>query len=390
MSISNLPLSYCTNVHPARTLAEVEQALDRYTVKIAERFGKPLAAGLWLPRSVVKELIYTTEGVSRLREGLGLAGRGLSCHTLNAFPFGDFHSPRVKENVYLPDWSHGDRLSYTQDCATILAHLLPKGGEGSISTLPLGFKGAKNSTDFLDDCAQALLVTATFLHRLHTSKKKMIRLAVEPEPLCVLETTAETIEFFGRLHEIAKRQGKLDIVRDHVGVCYDVCHQAVEFEDVAQSIRDLEAAGIRINKVHISAAIELKNPAGNAEGRTELLRYVEPRYLHQTFAKTAAGKIVHETDLNESLISNPSPDFAGAEAWRVHFHVPIDAENLGPLATTRPELIKALKEVGKLNYAPHLEVETYTWQVLPGAGPMDLVEGLARELKSADRLVRAD
>ncbi len=155
MSLSALPLSHCTNVHPGRSAAEVEAGLDRYTVPISRRFGQPLAAGLWLARPVVAELLASADGVARFAEGL--ASRGLACHTLNAFPYGDFHSPRVKENVYLPDWADPQRLEYTCQCARVLAALLPPGIDGSISTLPLGFKGFSRSGDFLDASAQRLI-----------------------------------------------------------------------------------------------------------------------------------------------------------------------------------------------------------------------------------------
>src|SRR2546421_3549557 len=138
MSLSLLPLSYCTNVHPGRSVAQVMQGLDRYTVQIKRAFGKPLGAGLWLARSVVSELLATASGVQRFAESV--TQRGLTCHTFNAFPFGDFHSDRVKENVYLPGWARPERLTYTLDCARVLSELLPAGGEGTISTLPLGFK----------------------------------------------------------------------------------------------------------------------------------------------------------------------------------------------------------------------------------------------------------
>src|SRR5438132_10004155 len=98
MALSNLPLSYCTNVHPGRSLVEVEQGLDRYTAAVRENYGAPLAAGLWLAAPVVRELVADRQTLSSFCEGL--SRRGLSCHTLNAFPYGDFHGRRVKENVY--------------------------------------------------------------------------------------------------------------------------------------------------------------------------------------------------------------------------------------------------------------------------------------------------
>ena len=374
MSLSLLPLSYCTNVHPGRSVAEVEAGLDRYTVPVAAQFGEPLAAGLWLARPVVSELLDASGGLRKFLEGLDR--RKLTCHTLNAFPFGDFHSARVKENVYLPDWTTVERLQYTGDCAAVLAYLLADGVDGSISTLPLGFKRFEHPPDFLDRCAKMLVKMAEILDNVHRTSGKMIRLAIEPEPLCTLETTAEVIDFFRRLHHHAELAGAMDAVRDHLGVCYDICHQAVEFEDVVKSINELDDADIRINKVHISCAIQIDKPMENTEARAALARYVEPRYLHQTTALVDHGEVLREIDLTESFLADPGPAFADAPAWRVHYHVPVDAHHLGPLSTTRPDLLKALTAIAELEYAPHLEVETYTWEVLPGDGPADLVEGL--------------
>lgn len=384
MSLSTLPLSYCTNVHPGRSLAEVEAGLDRYTVPIRERFDHPLAAGLWLAQPIVSELLASPGGVARFAGGL--ARRGLTCHTLNAFPYGDFHSARVKENVYLPDWAQPQRLEYTDQCARVLASLLPPESDGSISTLPLGFKGFGQPDGFLDAANQRLIDCAARLDQLFQETGKVIRLAVEPEPFCVLETTPEAIAFFQRLWRAAEQRGLQAAVRRHIGLCFDVCHQAVEFEEVAACVAALDRAAVRINKVHISCALQLDDPAANAEGRTALRRYVEPRYLHQTIAQLPDGRFARAMDLSNDLIDRPGPDFSEASCWRVHFHVPVDSERLGPLATTRPALTEALAAVAKLDYAPHLEVETYTWEVLPGAGA-DLVEGLARELTATRGLV---
>jgi sugar phosphate isomerase/epimerase len=385
MSLSRLPLGYCTNVHPGRSVAEVEGGLDRYTVPVARGFGRPLAAGLWLAEPVVRELLLSRDVLAQFSDGL--QRRGLTCHTLNAFPYGDFHSERVKENVYLPDWSDPRRLAYTEQCAIALAAFLQDGIDGSISTVPLGFKGFSHPANFLETCTAQLIECARRLAALHDRTEKLIRLAIEPEPLCVLETTAEAIEFFEQLWRQADAHGAAEAVRTHLGLCYDVCHQAVEFEDAAESIGALDRAGVRINKVHISCALQLDNPTLNAEGRTALMRYVEPRYLHQTIARSSAGQIARLTDLTTQFVRDPGPEFAAAPAWRIHFHVPVDAERLGPLGTTRAALIDALPAVAALSYAPHLEVETYTWEVLPGAGPADLVDGLTPELLATDELL---
>jgi sugar phosphate isomerase/epimerase len=388
MSLSPLPLSYCTNVHPGRSVAEVEKGLDDFTVPVRGRFGSPLAAGLWLARPVADELAASPEALPRFAEGL--RRRGLTCHTLNAFPYGDFHSERVKENVYLPDWSQPRRRAYTERCATLLAGLLPEGVEaGSISTVPLGFKGFDHPPEFIDRCVAELVETAAFLDALRERTGRTIRVGIEPEPLCLLETTDETIAFFRRLFAAADRAGLGDAARTHLGVCYDVCHQAVEFEDAVGAIAAIDAAEIRINKVHISCALQLDRPVENEDGRAALRRFVEPRYLHQTTARTPTGEVLRAVDLDETMIDSPPHGFKEAAAWRVHFHVPVDAERIGPLATTRPALRDALGAVARLNYAPHLEVETYTWDVMPGRQRVDLVEALTSELVAAQSMIAA-
>jgi sugar phosphate isomerase/epimerase len=386
MSFSALPLSYCTNVHPGRTLDEIEHGLDQYTVPVARRLGSPLAAGLWLAASVIKELETSAGGCRRFSDGL--RGRGLSCHTLNAFPFGDFHSPRVKENVYLPSWAEPARLDYTLGAASALAQLLPAGEEGSISTLPLGYPGLDSSPAFLARCVDNLIAASGELHHIREEGGHTIRLGLEPEPCCWLDTTPSAIEFFTtRLWPMARERGCLDKVRTHIGLCFDVCHQAVAFEDVGHSVAALDEAGIRLNKIHITCAIELRDPATNRAARAALAEFAEPRYLHQTKARTPDGRVLTQFDLDSSFALEPPPEFLAAPMWRTHFHVPVDAERLGPLATTRNELRAALAAVRRLSYAPHLEVETYTWDVMPASGPRNLVDGLTRELRATQSLL---
>jgi hypothetical protein len=250
----------------------------------------------------------------------------------------------------------------------------------------LGFKALCPDPGFAAACVEPLISLAELLARLWRETGRTIRLAIEPEPCCVLETTAETLQFFKRLRDAATQRGLADVVEEHLGVCYDVCHQAVEFEDVAASIRALQADGVRINKVHISCAIDVSEPCRSPERLAALRRYIEPRYLHQTFAAVVGGT-VSQLDLNASLLDAPPAAFRDAAAWRVHFHVPVHAESLGPLGTTRPDLVRALAVLPELPYAPHLEVETYTWEVLPDGGRTAMVDGLARELQATHQLL---
>lgn len=344
-----------------------------------------MAAGLWLARSVVTELIEDPKALEHLAQTLWQ--HDLCCYTLNAFPYGDFHSDRVKENVYLPDWTSKERLNYTRDCATILAQLLPEGGEGSISTVPLGGRMNPASGDFHATCFHNLIQMARFLKDLKRQTGRTIRLAVEPEPMCHISSIPEdAVPQFRLLLEMAEALGHRDDVHEYIGVCLDVCHQAVEFELLPQSIDQLVDIGMRLNKIHITNAVELISPATNSAGLAALKDYVESRYLHQTYARMADGRVLKRLDLTiEDLDREPADEFLQAEAWRVHFHVPVFAQELGPLLTTHADLRAALHRVELLKYAPHLEVETYTWPVMPDAKSEspDLAALITKELRSA-------
>jgi sugar phosphate isomerase/epimerase len=387
MTLSSLPLSYCTNVHPGRTVAEVIAGVQECSAAVARELPFPMAAGLWLAAPVVQELQNAPGQLELLAQTLW--ENDLSCYTLNTFPFGDFHSDRVKENVYLPDWADPRRAQYTEQCAEILAALLPEQGVGSLSTLPLGGRMNAHAANFEAVCFAGLIRVAKRLQQLESETGRRIRLAVEPEPLCELSgTSAWTLPVFERLFRQAEALNCEPAVREYIGLCFDVCHQAVEFEDVAESMRRIAAAGIRINKIHITNAIELRSPRQNSAGLRALQSYAEPRYLHQTSARFPDGTIRWRTDLlAEDLHENNDDGFLDAEAWRIHFHVPVDARDLGPLLTTRADLEAALRHAEQLDYAPHLEVETYTWPVMPGTQQTSLPERITREMLSAGELL---
>lgn len=385
MTFSTLPLSYCTNVHPGRTVDEVVSGLNEHTAEVRRQLGVPMAAGLWLSRAVVTELLEDDSKLELLAQTLW--ENDLCCYTLNAFPYGDFHTARVKENVYLPDWADGDRLKYTKDCARVLAKLMPEGSEGSISTVPLGGKMNATGPEFHATCFRNLIKMARFLKDLSADTGRTIRLAVEPEPMCEMSSIPhEAVPQFKAIFEMADALGFEDIVREYIGLCLDVCHQAVEFELIPQSIDQLVDIGVRLNKIHITNAIELVTPATNSAGLKALQDYVEPRYLHQTYAKMPDGSVLQRVDLEtDHLRDNGEDEFLHAEAWRVHFHVPVYADSIGPLKTTRPDLKAALQRVQLLKYAPHLEVETYTWPVMPDTDSTKttLATQITQELRSA-------
>jgi len=388
-------LTYCTNIHPGETWSEVRENLDRYVLAVRDRVapGKPFGIGLRLSAEAARALALPEE----LRAFKSfLARHNLYVFTVNGFPHGEFHEGRVKENVYLPDWRAAERLRYTDELAEILAALLPPGDiEGSVSTVPGCFKAALpeppgDAERAASEMAGQIVRHAAALHRIHERTGRFIALALEPEPCCFLETTAEAVEFFQRhlfsrasaaqLNAIAgvPLESCEDVLRRHLGVCLDACHAAVEFEDPGASIRALAAAGIRIPKVQLSAGLRVAS--ASPESLRALTPFAEGVYLHQVVARRG-DVLTRYADLPDALAAAASRD-ASAEEWRVHFHVPLFREALGPFENTQPFLRELLRIQARDPVTAHLEVETYTWDVLPEEHRgEDVVSAVARELQ---------
>jgi hypothetical protein len=385
MSLADRPLAYCSNVHPAENLADLQRRLEQIAVPVAKSLNRPLSVGLWLPASAMTGI--DADLSVALRDWM--QERGLSTFTMNAFPFGDFHARRVKENVYRPDWTEPARRDYTNRVADLLAALLPEGGEGSVSTLPCAYRRLSpnaNAADFFPMFLEAI----RHLARLRETTGKTVRLAIEPEPGCFLGRTEEADSFIQQLRAFAEARSPEDAecVRTHLGVCFDVCHSAVMFENPGESLRSLASSEIRIAKIQISSALELRSPKDRA-ARKFLAQFVEERYLHQTTGR-AEGRFEFADDLTTSLALMPTEEWKACESWRVHFHVPIHKTEIGPLNTTTWAVDEALAAANELSYAPDLEVETYTWDVLPAisrTGSEGLVEGLTAELRHAQAIL---
>lgn len=341
---STLHLGYCSNVHAEASPSGIGERVAMVGQEVRARLGTSrLGVGLWLPAAAAASLRQDVPGLDALRQRLGRAG--LEVVTLNGFPYGDFHAPVVKHAVYRPDWSTSDRLRSTVDQAHILAALLPDDiAVGSISTLPLGWRewmdagGRRQAAEMLGRLGEEL-------ERLHDRTGRRIQVGLEPEPGCVLSTAVEVADW---VHEL-----------DHpaIGVSLDACHLAVEFEDpheVAARLRDLDS-----NVVKLQVANALRSPGPTrADHRRRLERYVEPRFLHQTRVKTPTG--VDGTDDLDEALTGPLEDQA---EWRVHVHVPVHHGD----GTTQRVLTEVLDETigAPRALTHHLEVETYTWTVLP-------------------------
>lgn len=351
-------LSYCTNVHAAEDLAGIVGQLDTYAVPIRERLGADvLGLGLWLAAPVAAGLAADVGARQRLRRELD--ARGLEVVTLNGFPYQSFQAPVVKHAVYQPDWAAPQRLAYTLDLARVLTDLLPAdAARGSISTLPLAWRDPWDAGRAAA-CRRNLDTLARELGRFD----RPIRVAFEPEPGCVVENTAQAAELLA------------GVDTDRLGVCLDLAHLACAWEEPAAALANLAGAGLSVVKVQVSAALVSADPASDA---AVLGEYVEPRFLHQT--RGADG--LSTDDLYEAL----AVPGGGDQPWRVHYHVPLHAPPVPPLQTTVGVLADSLRLLvgGPAPLCDHLDVETYTWNVLPPAsrpnGPAELASGIAAEL----------
>lgn len=363
-------LSYCTNVHPAEDLDGIVRQLDEHAGPIRRAAGLDrLGVGLWMPVGVASALSGDPGARAVLADAL--ERNALELRTVNAFPYRGFHDDVVKLAVYRPDWTTRERRDYTLDCARALAALLPEGAEGSISTLPLGWRaGWDAAADRAADENLTRLVED--LAVLESETGRTVRVAIEPEPGCILDDVADVVAWLGARPHLTDG-GRL-------GLCLDTCHLAVSFADPAAAVADVAAAGIRIVKVQASVALEVPDPA---DPRTiEALRpFAEERYVHQV---REAGGTRRADDLPEVLdAAEPWPT---DRPWRVHVHIPLHARPAEPLRATTEVLLAAVAAVLE---APgggdaHLDVETYTWSVLPRElQPETLVSGIAAELRWA-------
>lgn len=395
-----LHLTYCTNIHPGETWAEVRANLARYVVPVRERFaaGRPFGVGLRLSAEAAG-VLAAPEALAELRAFL--RAHDLYVFTINGFPYGTFHGRPVKEAVYLPDWLDPERLAYTDRLADVLAALLPEGVEGTISTVPGAFAPRVDGDAGAARMARALLAHVAHLVRLRAATGRRVALALEPEPCCFLETVAQAVDFFARhlltpaaADAVAGATGLAPAdaaaaIREHLGVCLDACHMAVEFEEPAEALDALGRAGIRVLKVQVSAGLRVPlsgRTGADAAALAALGAFADDVYLHQVVERRADGTLVRRLDLPEALAAEPGA--AGPREWRVHFHVPLFRDSFGPFEGTQAYVAELLRLAAERSDCSHYEVETYTWDVLPPEYRReDVVSAVVRELEwTAGRL----
>ena len=377
-------LTYCLNIHPTQSWAEARAALTGPVAKVKAALApdQPFAVGLRFSNETVEEL---GDPAKRAELKAIIADNGYVPLTMNGFPYGPFRGARVKEDVYLPDWRSEERLAYTVALADLMAEINEPGAFISLSTVPGAFRPLGKGAEA--EMAETYLRAVAHLVRLEAETGRQVALAIEPEPFCFLETIEETVAYFrdhlfsdaaaarlAALTGLSKADAASALPR-HIGLCYDVCHAAVEFENPAESLAMLRAGGVPIHKLQLSSALRIAS--GDAAARAALGAFNENTYLHQLIAKGPDG-LTRFSDLPEALGPGGAKD---GEEWRVHFHVPVFLETLPAFDTTQAFLAEILALHRANPVSPQLEVETYTWDVLQkglAAGSVD--EAVAREL----------
>ncbi len=387
-------LTYCTNIHPGENWDGHFAALKLNfpSIKAQVSPDAPMGLGLRLSHEASLEL----QQESNLREfEQWLVANNAYVFTMNGFPYGEFHNVEVKDQVHAPDWTTKERLDYTIRMFGILAQLLPEGMEGGISTSPISYRYWHHTPELLADATKTgttnILKVARELISIEHHGGPYMHLDIEPEPDGILENGPEFIEWyanvllllgkpfiaetFGVSIEEAER-----LIKRHICLCYDVCHFAIGYEQHEQVINNLEQKGLKVGKIQISAALKAGLPQQQAERKLILdafEKFNEPTYLHQVIAKTSNSELLRYRDLPSALSDGMN---AEVTEWRAHFHVPIFTEELGLLQSTQSDIAEVLNINKSKQFSSHLEVETYTWGVLPDEKKLPIADSIAREL----------
>jgi len=390
MHINNsFHLSYCTNIHPGSDWASTFSSLKSFVPTIKKEVSPNASFGLGLRLSnKASEELELAENFLEFKSWL--TANDVYVFTMNGFPYGNFHDERVKDNVHAPDWTTNKRLVYTKRLFEQLAELIPEGMSGGISTSPISYKYWHNSEEkkqvAFETGAKHLAEVALQLLEIESRTGKYLHLDIEPEPDGLLENSNEVLEFFSRYlipiaTEILKEKSTIAIadiahtIKRYITVCYDICHFSLAYEEPEYTFKKFAAADIQIGKIQVSAALKILYNEVDAEDIWEsLAQFNEPTYLHQV-TEQINGKVKTYNDL--PIVLEARKDFT---ELRAHFHVPIFLERFGKLWSTQDHILKVVEYLKVNPVSEHLEIETYTWDVLPKELKRDLSESIVREI----------
>lgn len=382
-------LTYCTNIHMGESWSEVFADLKKYVLPLKARLApnQPFGIGLRLSRFASDTLVANPKELQRFKQWL--EEHQLYVMTINGFPYGEFHNQCVKDRAYSPDWNTQERLDYSLNLVHILDGLTPDGQESGFSTSPLSYKPwldaeATYATFHRSSLGIARIVEAMI--PIYKKTGKLLHIDVEPEPDCLIETTDELVhcyhqwlipiggDYLVKKLNISKSEAE-EAIRRHVQVCYDICHASVEYEKPAKIFKTLSNAGIQIGKIQVSAALKC-NLKKDDHFPNDLYQFVDKRYLHQTIERDKVGCLSHFNDLPDALEHG---DLTEIKEARTHFHVPVFIDHFQHLDSTQSDIVSALKILQKNKATRHLEIETYTWDVLPSNLRLDIIPSIQRE-----------
>ncbi|MBA4167365.1 MAG: metabolite traffic protein EboE [Chitinophagaceae bacterium] len=394
-------LTYCTNIHAGENWEEHFNNLKEHIPQVKEKISplEPFGIGLRLSQIASVELIKE-ENLKAFQQWL--AEHDCYVFTMNGFPYGGFHNTRVKDNVHAPDWLSQERIAYTVRLAKILTELLPDDLDGGISTSPLTYKfwnGEMNPVYIYEQATLHLMQAVGQLVDIKNTTGKLIHIDIEPEPDGLLCDGKEFLEWYVKyllpigIPFLEEKFGYIDdvaesVIKEHVQLCYDICHYAVGYEDHLSMIQHTRALGIKTGKIQISAALKADMPpeANKRTAVTEAFRkFNEPVYLHQVVARQIDGHLLRYPDMPEALADAANPS---VEEWRAHYHVPLFIENYGLLQSTQKDIEEVLAIQKDQPFTTQLEVETYTWEVLPEEMRLPLTESITREMEWVIGVIR--
>src|SRR6185295_417076 len=359
-------LTYSTLVHPGDTWDEMWNSLTTFVPKVKARIAPKERFGISLRLSASSAQTLIANPAKRVELKRFLDDNDMYLYTVNAFPYGPFKGTQVKEQVYEPDWRSEERTQYTMNVAEVLGEVAPEGTSPSIQSAPLGFKPRVTGPDVIASYTDHVIRVAARLVDIARRTGRTVGLSLEPEPFCFLETTDETVNYFhdhlysgASAAKLAKLAGipiseALVALRRHVGIVFDICHQAVEYENIAESLQKLVNAGIPVFKLQEASAIYV--PKVTQESVDVLKRFAETIYLTQTYEKKD-GQIARFLNLEDAFAAwRPSSE---AREWRTHIHVPVFLDDLGAFRTTRFAIEDALRFHKANPLSRQLEIETY-------------------------------
>ena len=394
MKLDSAHLTYCTNIHAGESWKDHFESLNLNFSSIKKEFSpdQSMGIGLRLSNSASIDLLNFKELKSFKN---WLKQQQAYVFTMNGFPYGDFHHTVVKDQVHAPDWTSQERVDYTLRLFNILAELLPEGMEGGISTSPLSYRHWFSTDDLakkaIEKATKHIIDIAGELYKIKRERGITMHLDIEPEPDGLLETGAEFIDWYENMlipmgkSILSKTLNITEIdaansIKEHICLCYDICHFAIGYERHAELIQQLGEKGIKTGKIQISAALKA-DLALDQESKSAIFeafsKYNEKTYLHQVVARKFDQSLIRYRDLPEALKDIHNED---VKEWRAHFHVPVFAQDLGLLQSTQEDIIEVLKIQKKNAFSAHLEVETYTWEVLPVSLKVPISESIIREL----------